>query len=59
MTDMLLNISMQLSCGPDMLLTMGLPTIDDSLDRLLVAMETFPKSAILGDTIGYARIIGL
>ena len=56
---MLLNISMLLSCGPDMLLTMGLPTIDDSLDRLLVAMETFPKSAILGDTIGYARIIGL
>ena len=26
------------------LLTMGLPAIDDSLMRLLTAMETFPKS---------------
>ena len=43
----------------DMLLTIGLPSIDESLDKLLVAMETFPKSAILGDTVGYARIIGL
>ena len=43
----------------DMLLTMGLPSIDESLDKLLVAMETFPKSAILGDTVGYARILGL
>ena len=43
----------------DMMLTMGLPSIDESLDKLLVAMETFPKSAILGDTVGYARILGL
>ena len=43
----------------DMLLTMGLPSIDESLDKLLIAMETFPKSAILGDTVGYARILGL
>jgi len=43
----------------DILLTMGLPSIDESLDKLLVAMETFPKSAILGDTVGYARILGL
>lgn len=52
MTGLLLSIS-------DMLLTMGLPAIDESLDKLLVAMESFPKSAILGSAIGYARIIGL
>lgn len=51
-TDILLNITSQL-------LTMGLPSIDESLDKLLVAMETFPKSAVLGDTVGYARVIGL
>ena len=43
----------------DILLTMGLPSIDESLDKLLVAMEAFPKSAILGDTVAYARVIGL
>ena len=37
---------------PDLFLTMGLPSIDESLDKLLVAMEAFPKSAILGDTVG-------
>ena len=30
------------------LCTMGLPSIDDSLDKLLVAMETFPNVAVLG-----------
>ena len=40
-------------------LTMGLPAIDQSLEKLLVAMETFPKSALLGDTVGYPRMIGL
>lgn len=52
MTGLLLSIS-------DLFLTMGLPAIDESLDKLLVAMESFPKSAILGSAIGYARIIGL
>ena len=52
LTGMLMYIS-------DIFLTMGLPAIDESLDKLLVAMETFPKSAILGDTVGYARVIGL
>ena len=51
-TDILLNITSQL-------LTMGVPSIDESLDKLLVAMETFPKSAVLGNTVGYARVIGL
>jgi hypothetical protein len=52
MTDLLLNMQ-------GILLTIGLPSIDESLDKLLVAMETFPKSAILGDTVAYARILGL
>ena len=52
LTGMLLYIS-------DIFLTMGLPAIDESLEKLLVAMETFPKSAVLGDTVGYARVIGL
>jgi len=51
-TDILLSI-------PDLFLTMGLPSIDESLDKLLVAMESFPKAAILGDTVGYARVLGL
>lgn len=41
------------------LCTMGLPAIDQSLDKLLVAMEAFPNVAILGDTISFARILGL
>ena len=38
---------------------MGLPSIDESLDKLLVAMDTFPNVAVLGDALGLARIIGL
>ena len=52
LTELFLNIS-------NLFLTMGLPAIDESLDKLLVAMESFPKSAILGSAIGYARVIGL
>ena len=52
LTGLLMNIS-------DMLLTMGLPSIDESLDKLLVAMESFPKSAVLGSAVSYARVIGL
>lgn len=48
-----------LMSATDLFLTMGLPSIDESLDKLLVAMESFPKSAILGSAIGYARVIGL
>lgn len=33
-------------------LTIGLPAIDESLDKLLVAMETFPNVAVLGDAVG-------
>jgi hypothetical protein len=38
---------------------MGLPAIDDSLMRLLTAMETFPKSAVLGSAISFAKMLGL
>lgn len=38
---------------------MGLPAIDQSLMHLLAAMETFPKSSILGDAISFAKILGL
>ena len=41
------------------LLMMGLPAIDDSLMRLLTAMETFPKSAILGSAVSFAKMLGL
>ena len=37
-------------------LTIGLPAIDESLDKLLVAMETFPNVAVLGDAVGMARV---
>ena len=41
------------------LLTIGLPAIDESLDKLLVAMETFPNVAVLGDAVGLAKAVGL
>lgn len=41
------------------LLTIGLPAIDQSLDKLLVAMETFPNVAVLGGAVGIARALGL
>lgn len=41
------------------LLTIGLPAIDESLDKLLVAMETFPNVAVLGNAVGLARVLGL
>lgn len=40
-------------------LTMGLPVIDESLAKLLAAMDTFPKVAALGDCLAFARILGL
>ena len=43
----------------DQLLTMGLPAIDESLMKLLAAMETFPKSAVLGNVVDFAKMIGL
>ena len=55
MTDLLLSSSMFIN----QLLTMGLPAIDDSLMRLLTAMETFPKSAVLGSAISFAKMLGL
>jgi hypothetical protein len=54
MTDLLLSSSMFIN----QLLTMGLPAIDDSLMRLLTAMETFPKSAVLGSAISFAKMLG-
>lgn len=55
MTDLLLSSSIFIN----QLLTMGLPAIDDSLMRLLEAMDSFPKSAALGSAIGTAKILGL
>lgn len=40
----------------DILCTMGLPSVDDSLQRLLNAMHSFP--AELGSTEGIARLVG-
>ena len=48
MHDLLLNISSQL-------LTMGLPVIDNSLDKLLIAMQDFPKAAFFGNTLSIDR----
>jgi hypothetical protein len=58
-SDLTLSIFMPLTIFLDQLLTMGLPAIDDSLMRLLTAMETFPKSAILGSAISFAKMLGL
>ncbi len=55
MTDLLLSSNIFIN----QLLTMGLPAIDQSLMNLLAAMETFPKSTILGDAISFSKILGL
>ena len=55
MNDLLLSSSMFIN----QLLTMGLPAIGDSLMRLLTAMETFPKSAVLGSAVSFAKMLGL
>lgn len=55
MIDLLLSANM----FTDMLLTMGLPAIDQSLEKLLAAMDTFPKSHALGSAISTAKILGL
>lgn len=38
---------------------MGLPAIDQSLEKLLAAMDSFPNVAVLGDTLAFARALGL
>lgn len=43
----------------DMLLTMGLPAIDESLMHLLEAMDKFPKSPALGSAISLSKMLGL
>ena len=40
-------------------LTIGLPAIDESLEKLLTAMETFPNVAVLGDAVSMAKAICL
>lgn len=37
-------------------LTIGLPAIDESLEKLLTAMETFPNVAVLGDAVSWQRL---
>lgn len=53
--DLLLTTNMFI----DQLLTMGLPAIDESLMKLLAAMETFPKSEALGSAISFSKVLGL
>lgn len=55
MIDLLLSANM----FTDMLLTMGLPAIDESLMHLLEAMEKFPKSPALGSAISLSKMLGL
>lgn len=40
-------------------LTIGLPAIDESLEKLLTTMETFPNVAVLGDAVSMAKALGL
>ena len=40
-------------------LTIGLPAIDESLEKLLTAMETFPNVAVLGDAVSMSKNLGL
>ena len=40
-------------------LTIGLPAIDESLEKLLTAMETFPNVTVLGDAVSMAKALGL
>lgn len=58
MTDLFLNANMMLSIWTDNLLTMGLPLIDESLAKLLKAMETAPTGTLQGIIVGWCRTIG-
>jgi hypothetical protein len=58
MTDLFLNISMPLAIFINQLLTMGLPLIDESLAKLLEAMQEAPTGAIQSIIVGWARTIG-
>lgn len=59
MTDLLLSINMTLSIFIDQLLTMGLPVIDESLEKLLVVMKTSPANDIYGSMISFSSGLGI
>ena len=59
MTDLLLNINLTLSIFTDQLLTMGLPVIDDSLDKLLSVMKSSPTQGLYDEMVSMARGLGI
>lgn len=59
MTDLLLNINMTLNIFIDQLLTMGLPVIDESLNKLLGVMKSSPTQGLYGEMLSMARGLGI
>lgn len=59
MNDLLLSINLTLSIFTDQLLTMGLPVIDNNLDKLLGAMQKEPLGGAFGSMVNMARWLGV
>lgn len=58
MIDLLLHINLTLSIFIDQLLTMGLPLIDQSLEKLLTALRSSPTNGLYHNMVSYARGLG-
>lgn len=59
MTDLLLSINLTLSIFTDQLLTMGLPVIDDNLNKLLSAMKDPPTLGLFDEMRIMATDLGI
>jgi len=57
-TDLTMLIFQPLSIFIDQLLTFGLPVIDESLNKLLVAMQNPPTNMLYGQMLSWGRAIG-
>lgn len=57
MSDLLLSVQLTLSIFANQLLTMGLPLIDESLDRLMVAMKNPPTAGLNWLLLDWSRTI--
>lgn len=57
MLDLLLSVQMTLTILTDQLLTMGLPLIDKSLDKLMVAMKNPPTAGLNWLLLDWSRTI--
>lgn len=58
MTDITLTILQPLAIFINQLLTFGMPVIDESLNKLLIAMQNPPTNMLYGQMLSWGRAIG-